>query len=595
MKITTLLVAVLFAAFSLKCQSYAQAPLVTIETVTVGDAGNAPDPATGYGAVSNVFAIGKYEVTISQYTAFLNSVARTNTNSYIVNLWSAQMTVEAIAGISRSGSGSLASPYSYSVIGPSGITPAGASSPGNRPIAYVTWFNAARFANWMHNGATNGASTETGAYTLNGATNGVGFSKNVGARWWIPSEDEWYKAAYYKGGGTNAGYWLYPTQSDNAPGNVISGAPNQANYVVYDDVAGRVLGVTQSKIYSSTQNYLTDVGAFSASASAYGTFDQAGNVWEWNDAVIGSFRCSRGGDLVDSGSTGYERLKSGRRFSFYNHATVNPNFPVGFRVASVPAPTSIAIEQPVGTGITNNAAASSFGTVVVGATSSNRIYTLRNTGGAALNITSFALAGSNPADFQIAPPSSSSLPAGGVTNFSVAFAPTASGSKTAQVSIASNATNNSSFLINLSGSALGEDTDTDGDGLNDAAEFTMSALGFNWQAAQTSLVGTLYTNANRAKLFSQAQYDANRTNGRTDVINNPSIYNLYTSDSIMDLRMGGLMVQRQGSNATVVFQPQTTIDLSQPFTNNGTPITNAIPMPGDKGFIRIRANPTPAQ
>jgi hypothetical protein len=249
----------------------------------------------------------------------------------------------------------------------------------------------------------------------------------------------------------------------------------------------------------------------------------------------------------------------------------------------------------VGTGITNNAAASSFGTVVVGATSSNRIYTLRNTGGAALNITSFALAGSNPADFQIAPPSSSSLPAGGVTNFSVAFAPTASGSKTAQVSIASNATNNSSFLINLSGSALGEDTDTDGDGLNDAAEFTMSALGFNWQAAQTSLVGTLYTNANRAKLFSQAQYDANRTNGRTDVINNPSIYNLYTSDSIMDLRMGGLMVQRQGSNATVVFQPQTTIDLSQPFTNNGTPITNAIPMPGDKGFIRIRANPTPAQ
>jgi hypothetical protein len=62
----------------------------------------------------------------------------------------------------------------------------------------------------------------------------------------------------------------------------------------------------------------------------------------------------------------------------------------------------------------------------------------------------------------------------------------------------------------------------------------------------------------------------------------------------MDLRMGGLMIQKQGSNATINFQPQTTTDLALPFTNNGTPITNQIPMPGNKGFIRIRANPTPA-
>jgi hypothetical protein len=57
----------------------------------------------------------------------------------------------------------------------------------------------------------------------------------------------------------------------------------------------------------------------------------------------------------------------------------------------------------------------------------------------------------------------------------------------------------------------------------------------------------------------------------------------------MDLHMGGLMVQKQGGNAVVTFQPQTTADLTQPFTNNGTPITNTIPMPGNKGFIRVQA------
>jgi len=95
-------------------------------------------------------------------------------------------------------------------------------------------------------------------------------------------------------------------------------------------------------------------------------------------------------------------------------------------------------------------------------------------------------------------------------------------------------------------------------------------------------------------LFTREQYEANRDTGiiegKAEVTNNPSAYNLYTSSSIMDLRMGGAMVRKQGNAATVVFQPQTTTDLAtQPFTNNGTPITNTIPMPGSKGFLRIQA------
>ena len=315
-----MLVATLFTAITLIPNLLAQ-PLVNIETVTVGDAGNASD-ATGYGAVSDVFAIGKYEVTIGQYTTFLNSVASVTSDSYIVDLWSANMAGNLnVTGISRSGSGTLVSPYSYSVIGS-----------GNRPITYVSWFDAARFANWVNNGATNGASTETGAYELSGATTGV-ITRNTGATWWIPNEDEWYKAAYYKSGGTNAGYWLYPTQSDTAPGNTTGGASNQANYYAGD------FAITQSASYSSSQNYLTDAGAFSNSPSAYETFDQGGNVWEWNDAVSDSSRGLRGGswlnlDDVAGLQSSYRVVTAPTDEDFGNR---------GFRVASVPEPSTYAL------------------------------------------------------------------------------------------------------------------------------------------------------------------------------------------------------------------------------------------------------------
>ena len=87
----------------------------------------------------------------------------------------------------------------------------------------------------------------------------------------------------------------------------------------------------------------------------------------------------------------------------------------------------------------------------------------------------------------------------------------------------------------------------------------------------------------------EARYNEGITAGTSLVTANPASYSLYTSDSIMDLRMNGLMVQKQGGNAEVTFQPQTTADLTQPFTNNGTPVTNTIPMPGNKGFLRIQA------
>ena len=322
-------VAVLFAAFTLNPKLHAQL-LVNIETVMVGDPGNAADTNTrGLGAVAYEFNIGKYEVTIGQYTTFLNAVAATDTYSLYNPFMATHLN---IAGIARAGSSGS---FSYSALG----------SP-NRPITYVSWFDAARFANWMNNGATVGASTETGAYTLSGANSGV-ITKNPGASWWIPSEDEWYKSAYYKSGGTDAGYWVYPTQSDSAPGNVVGGAPNQANYKrtsnspTYGNTY--LFSVTQSSSYSGSQNYLTDAGAFSGSASAYGTYDQGGNLEEWNDKIISTNkRGIRGGTWSDgSGSLLPAAYGGDDAYSGVSSNSDNSNY--GFRMATVPEPSTYAL------------------------------------------------------------------------------------------------------------------------------------------------------------------------------------------------------------------------------------------------------------
>lgn len=265
-----------------------QSPLVSIDTVPIGDPDNqAASVAEGFvGSVPNHFRMGRFEVTVADYAAFLNGVATRGDgpNSLVVeSLYDARMESDVnIAGIRRIGAGTEVSPYSYVVIGDP-----------KKPIAYVTWFNAARFANWIHNGASTTADIETGAYSLNGALSGT-IWKNQDAVWWIPSQDEWFKAAYYKAGGANAGYWGFPTQSDSLPGNSAAAEGNQANFQRLG-----VFSVTQSTTAVATENCLTAVGTFINSPSAYGTFDQGGNLEEWTDTVMntqfGEARITRGG------------------------------------------------------------------------------------------------------------------------------------------------------------------------------------------------------------------------------------------------------------------------------------------------------------
>lgn len=124
-------------------------------------------------------------------------------------LYSYQMGCERVGGIVRSYNAST-NKFSYSV----------KTNYGNKPAYFLSWFNMARYCNWLHN---NYGSLETGAYTLNNANSGI-IQKNSGAKYWIPSENEWYKAAYYKGNGTNKGYWKYATQSNTVPLEVNASA-----------------------------------------------------------------------------------------------------------------------------------------------------------------------------------------------------------------------------------------------------------------------------------------------------------------------------------------------------------------------------------
>ena len=292
--------------------------LSNLETVTVGDPGNVGkfsgsgtwyDPYRTCGSVDYTYKIGKFEVTAAQYTDFLNNKAESDP----YGLYSTAMMSGSGCNIQREGaSGS----YTYSVT----------DDDANKPVNYASYWSSLRFVNWLNNGQGNG-DTETGAYTLGGynGPDGSTIQRNVGAKWFLPSEDEWYKAAYYKCGGTNAGYWDYATQSDTAPGNQITDpdSGNNANY----------------SVDSFTIGSTTNVGEFENSKSAYGTFDQSGNVWEWNETIIyqesvHSYRGMRGGSV---NSSDYFLRASDRSFD-----PSEGSYDAGFRIAAaVPEPSSV--------------------------------------------------------------------------------------------------------------------------------------------------------------------------------------------------------------------------------------------------------------
>jgi formylglycine-generating enzyme required for sulfatase activity len=277
---------------------------ITIPTVPIGNPGNAADPTTGYGSVAYAYNIGSTEVTNAQYAAFLNAVAGTDTN----NLYNINMA-GGFGGVIRTGSPGS---YTYSTV----------TGRENNPVNFVSFWDATRFANWLHNGQPTGAqsdaTTEDGAYTLtSGGIIANTVTRNAGWQWAVTSEDEWYKAAYHQPasqGGDGDDYWVYPTSSNSVP------------------------TTAQANVFGNGINNTVPVGSYAP--NFYGTFDMGGNVREWNEAIalLADNRGIRGGFFASNGGNNLQA--DTRNGSIASLDVLNST---GFRVVQVPGPSSVAL------------------------------------------------------------------------------------------------------------------------------------------------------------------------------------------------------------------------------------------------------------
>ena len=295
-----LVVAALFAALTFSIQTSAQADTFgtsgnefTIDFVNIGNAGNAAD-TTSYGAVP-------YEYRASTYKISQNAITKA--------------TASGMANVT-----------------------AGAWS-GNQPAATISWYEAAAFVNWLNTSTGKQAAynlTFSGSWSMAlwsseqaWTAGGTNLYRNKDAFYFLPSESEWYKAAYYNPGGSN--YFLYPTASSSVPTAVASGT--NAGTAVYNNAAS-VPAIVES----------------AGGLSPYGTMGQGGNVWEWNESAFdGTNNLSSEGRAIRGGSwySTEDFLRSSSRFDIVPADEGNL---VGFRVASVPEPSTYALLLMTGAG-----------------------------------------------------------------------------------------------------------------------------------------------------------------------------------------------------------------------------------------------------
>lgn len=294
-----------------------------LDLVAIGDPGNSPDSSNGFGSVNYLYSIGRTEVTVQQYVDFLNAVARFVPDggdyAHLRSLWNESM------GGKKSKAGTQVQRI---LIEPGKYQYNAGEAASQQPIANTTWYASARFANWLHNGRPTATSpsldpgTETGAYALNGRTSGI-YTKQPSAKYWIPAEDEWYKAAYYDPSRpTESPYWKFPTRSDEQPSldrQNLTTAHNLSNY--------------NAITFDKPEPKLLDVGSIASTRSYYGTYDQAGSLWEWNDSIIQNAQGNANSRGVRGGSWSLGLLNPGKDVRRdYTPDEIDDD--TGFRIAS---------------------------------------------------------------------------------------------------------------------------------------------------------------------------------------------------------------------------------------------------------------------
>jgi formylglycine-generating enzyme required for sulfatase activity len=257
----------------------------------------ATNPTSGKGKVANAYQMGTCEITNSQWNKFRSSL-----------------------GVPVTGSPSSAYDMSSQFTG------------ANVPVNNVSWYEAAQFVNWLntstgHQAAykftgTQGASDYTLAvWSPAEADNGTNLYRHKDAFYYLPTENEWIKAACWNG-------TRLQTYSNASPDDLLAGSrPDQAKW----------------NYYPSAGDEPWNVG--SGVQELNGTYDMMGNVWEWMESPYytgdygDSWRTVRGGSYEDNtwsylasyweGSYSGPSAESSRR---------------GFRVASeVPEPSCVLL------------------------------------------------------------------------------------------------------------------------------------------------------------------------------------------------------------------------------------------------------------
>ena len=267
----------------------------TIDFVNIGNAGNANDAGAGGGSYSSPYGGVSYGYRMGTYEIAQDAITKA-TASGVLNL-------------------------------------GGGAWSATQSAASMTWFQAAAFVNYLNTstGCPAAYQLDLGNTTLTlwsseqaWQAGGENLYRNKGAYYFLPNENEWYKAAYHQNTGVNADYWDYATGSNSIPTAVASGTT--AGTAVYNRVAGSPAAVNNA-----------------GGLSAYGTMGQNGNVLEWSESAYDGInnssseaRAFRGGDWYYT----EDDLRSSSRFN------VSPSYSIdyiGFRVASVPEPTSTVL------------------------------------------------------------------------------------------------------------------------------------------------------------------------------------------------------------------------------------------------------------
>jgi hypothetical protein len=250
------------------------------------------------------------------------------------------------------------------------------------------------------------------------------------------------------------------------------------------------------------------VDELAADSGAVYAFGRSGTTWT-QKAYLKATQVTAGDNFGRAAAIWEDTVVAGAVFEDSSATSVNA--PVDELAPDSGAAYLIALGAPkmlvTQTAAVTDGGSVSFGAIVTGATGLPLTFTISNPGTDDLTSLVVTKDGPDSAAFTIGALSATNIPLGpGTVTFTVTFYPTTSGAKTAALHIGSNIFGvNNPYDINLTGTALSFTLDTDGDGLNDASELQMTALGFNWQVNQSALVNTYTSTANGAGYFNASQ------------------------------------------------------------------------------------------